>query len=42
MVYLRYEFKPVAGDAHPITGHGENISSPTRKVKVTFQVTVQQ
>lgn len=33
--------KKYAEDPHPITGHGENVLSPAKKVKVSFQAPVQ-
>lgn len=39
MLHLRADLKLVA---HSIMGHGENASSPTKKVKVSSQPTVQQ
>lgn len=41
MLHLCGDLKLVAEDSHPIMGHGENASSPTEKVKVSFQPTVQ-
>lgn len=42
MSHLHADMKVVAEDPHPIMVHGENESSPTKKVKVRFQPTVQQ
>lgn len=42
MSHLHADLKLMAADPHPITGHGENASSPTKKVKVNFQPAVQR